>query len=222
MRNLIDGPTPLHLFEKPKEGTGATLLAELLIQIATGRAAGTMTEGKDEEEWRRRITAALKDHPAAVLIDNATLRLKSAHLAAAITSPLWTDRLIGSSEMLRLPVRCAWVATGNNPSVSDEIRRRAIRIRMDAKCVEPSQRTGFRHKDLPGWVKQNRSKLVWAVLTIVRAWLAAVTPGSSPGPSPLRQNTSSLGGSGSGGSKTAGPTTKQHNPQDNIQDDDEK
>src|SRR5439155_11171469 len=49
-RDLVDGPTPLMLFKKPAPGTGASLLCDALILIATGRPAAGMTEAHEEEE----------------------------------------------------------------------------------------------------------------------------------------------------------------------------
>lgn len=175
-RELIDGPTPFHLLEKPTPGTGASLLAEILTYPATGRCLATLTEGRDEDEWRKRITAKLSTGPAVVLIDNIRRRLESSALSAAITTPAWEDRRLGQTEMLRVPVRCAWVGTGNNPALSGEIARRTIRIRLDAKVDRPWLRDGFRHPDIRGWISAHRPELVWAALTLIRAWLAAGRP----------------------------------------------
>jgi hypothetical protein len=175
-RDLIDGPTPLHLFEKPSPGTGATLLIDMLSLPATGRPIPTMTEGRDEDEWRKRITAKLATGSAFLLIDNLRRRLDSAAVAAGITSTTWEDRLLGFSTMARLPVRCVWVATGNNPAVSTEIARRTVRIRMDAKLDRPWLRNGFRHENLRGWANQNRGLIVVAALTLIRAWILQGKP----------------------------------------------
>ena len=109
-----------------------------------------MTEGRDEEEWRKRITAKLRGSPALILIDNLRHELNSGTVAAAITSVAWEDRILGKSETVRLPVRNTWVATGNNPALSDEIARRTVRIRLDAKIDKPWLRepTAFRHPNL--------------------------------------------------------------------------
>ena len=56
-RDLIAGPTPLHLIEKPEPGTGATLLATAALYPALGRPAKAFTEAGNEEEWRKRITS---------------------------------------------------------------------------------------------------------------------------------------------------------------------
>ena len=63
LRGMIDGPTPLHLIEKPTPGTGATLMVDAIATILTGAGASVMTEGRDEDEWRKRITAKLRQIP---------------------------------------------------------------------------------------------------------------------------------------------------------------
>jgi hypothetical protein len=179
VREAIDGPTPLHLIEKPTPGTGATLLVDALTFPFLGSPLGTMTEGRDEEEWRKRITATLRNGPAAVLIDNIRHRLDSSALSSAITTPCWEDRVLGASETLRARVRCAWIATGNNPALSGEMARRTVRIRLDAKVDRPWLREGFRHPNLRGWVAERRGEIIRAALTLCRTWVVAGMPRSS-------------------------------------------
>ena len=176
LRSMIDGPTPLHLIEKPTPGTGATLIVDAIATILTGAGAFVMTEGRDDEEWRKRVTAKLRQVPSIVLIDNLRQKLDSAAVAAALTAPFWEDRILGASEMARLPIRCVWIATGNNPEFSNEMARRLVRIRLDAHVERPWQRAGFRHPDLMTWVRANRSRLVAACLTLCQAWIAAGRP----------------------------------------------
>ncbi|MDQ3784413.1 MAG: hypothetical protein M3360_05975 [Actinomycetota bacterium] len=175
-RSLIDGSTPLHMYEAPTPGTGKGLLADVTAIPATGRRAATITEARNEDEWRKRITAMLRNGRAVTLIDNVTARLDSAALSAALTSPMWTDRILGQSEIVSYPVRTTWLATGNNPAMSREIARRTVRCRMDAGVEHPEDRKGFRH-ELPGWAYQHRAQLVWALLTITQSWIAG---GSKP------------------------------------------
>jgi len=179
LRAMIDGPTPLYLIEKPTPGTGATLMVDAIATILTGAGASVMTEGRDDEEWRKRITAKLRQIPSLVLIDNLRRELDSSALAAALTAPFWEDRILGVSEMTRLPIRCAWIATGNNPEFSNEMARRLVRIRLDARVDQPWRRDGFRHPDLMVWVRGNRARLVAACLTLCRAWIAAGRPRGS-------------------------------------------
>ena len=176
VRSMIDGPTPLHLIEKPTPGTGATLMVDSIATILTGSGASVMTEGRDDEEWRKRVTAKLRQVPSILLIDNLRSKLDSSAVAAALTAPFWEDRILGASEMARLPIRCVWIATGNNPEFSNEMARRLVRIRLDAHVERPWQRGSFRHPDLMTWVRANRAKLVAACLTLCQAWIAAGRP----------------------------------------------
>ena len=178
VRELIDGSTPLHLIEKPAPGTGASLLSDVLLAPAIGRSPATLTEAHDEDEWRKRLTAKLATGPSVIIVDNVRGTIDSAALSSAITTPAWEDRILGITGMCRLSVRCACVATGNNPSVSNEIARRTIRIRIDAKADRPWLRNcaTFRHPDLREWATANRSQLVWAALTLARAWVVAGKP----------------------------------------------
>ena len=176
LRSMIDGPTPLHLIEKPTPGTGATLMVDAIATILTGAGASVMTEGRDDEEWRKRMTAKLRQIPSIVLIDNLRQKLDSSAVAAALTASV-----LGGSHPWRLrdgpaadPLR--WIATGNNPEFSNEMARRIVRIRLDAHVERPWQREGFRHPDLMTWVRANRARLVAACLTLCQAWIAAGRP----------------------------------------------
>ncbi len=113
-----------------------------------------------------------------MLLDNIKDIVQGSALAAALTSEWWSDRILRESRMVRLPVRCLWLATGNNPSAKHEMVRRIVRIRLDTKLERPADRPreSFRFPDLKGWVRENRGELVHAALTLVRAWQRAGSP----------------------------------------------
>jgi putative DNA primase/helicase len=171
-RPLISGPTPLHLNEAPSPGSGKDLLADCASLIATGTLPPAMTEGRDDDEWRKRLTAKLITSPTMILIDNVKRRLDSGSLSTALERPVWEDRHLGLSRMVTVPIRCVWICTANNPALSDEIARRTTRVRIDPQMETPWERTGFRHPDLRMWVREHRGELLWAVLSLVRHWVA--------------------------------------------------
>jgi hypothetical protein len=80
------------------------------------------------------------------------------------------DRMFRTFETIVLPVRCSWIATGNNVQLGGDMPRRCYWVRLDAKSSQPFRRTGFRHENLAGWVAQNRGELIRALLTIARYW----------------------------------------------------
>lgn len=176
VRSMIDSPTPLHLFDAPTEGTGKTLLASCIGYIATGRHVDGITDGRDDAEWRKRITSTLLESPTCILLDNLTRKLDSGSLASVLTSRVWQDRALGFSKNVKLPNTALWMASGNNTVLSAELVRRTIWCRLDAKMDNPSSRGGFRHPQLYAWVREQRSALVHAVLTLIQAWIAAGRP----------------------------------------------
>ena len=177
-RELVDGPTPLHLVEKPTPGSGASLLFQALGRLVTGGDPTAITEATGEDEWRKRITSTLLGTPEIVAIDNLRRRLDSSALAKALTDDVWEDRLLGVSSNVRIPVRSTWIATGNNPGVSNEIARRCVSIRLDSMLEKPWERepASFRHPNLLRWTTENRPRLMAAALTMLRAWHARGRP----------------------------------------------
>ena len=96
LRNLIASPVPLLVIDKPKQGTGASLLANTIAIIATGEPAymTTQPEGREKEnEWRKRTTSLVLDGRQIVVIDNVEGVLRSPTLCALLTSTTWSDRI---------------------------------------------------------------------------------------------------------------------------------
>jgi len=178
LRPLIDGPVPLALFDKPQQGTGASLLAEVISIIATGRAAAMMTAQKDDEGWRKVITSLLLKGQLVATIDNIEYELSAPSLAAILTATTYQDRILGRSEMVMLPNRTTWLATGNNIRLRGDLPRRCIWIRMDARMARPwlRDRTKFKHPQLPDWVAENRGLILGAILTIASSWVVSGMP----------------------------------------------
>jgi putative DNA primase/helicase len=178
LREVIDGPIPLAAIDKPTPGTGATLLVESLAVATSGTEPGALGAVEDDNEMRKAITAKMRTGERWLFLDNVNVELKSAALARALTATVWEDRILGVSKTLRAPVRNVWVATANNLELSLEIARRSYWIRMDAQLEKPWERPTqqFRHPDLKAWVRENRSEILGALLTIGRYWFVKRKP----------------------------------------------
>jgi hypothetical protein len=176
VREMIPGPTPLHLIEAPMPGRGKNLLTEALLTPLLGEAPPATTEASEDEEWRKKLTAALATAPEVMLLDNLNKALDSGALASMLTTTRWTDRILGTSTQVDIPIRCAWVATANNPFTSGEIARRCIRIRIDPRTDRPGLRSGWKHDPLATWTRAHAGELVAACLTLVRYGLQHGTP----------------------------------------------
>jgi len=181
-RPMIAGKVPMCLITKPQVGTGASMLAELIALLATGRAAAMTTVPKDEESWRKQVTSILVRAQTIAVVDNVEGILYSPVLALILTAETFTDRILGRTEMIELPHRIVWIATGNNVKLGGDLPRRAYQVRMDSLEARPWLRpkSAFRHPDLPGYVANHRGALLAAGLILIRAWVAAGRP-EAPG-----------------------------------------
>jgi hypothetical protein len=174
-RFAFEGCAPIEVIEAPERGAGKGLLVDVQGEIATGRPLPVMPQTSEDEELRKRITSLALAGVRAVLLDNVT-KLGGPVLDAALTSTVWSDRMLGVNRNVTLPLLMTWTATGNNVRLIGDIVRRINLVRLEPDCEQPDARTGFRHHPLIPWVRENRPKLVRAALTILRAYVADGRP----------------------------------------------
>jgi hypothetical protein len=174
-RYAFAGPAPCTMIDATTRGSGKTLLADSVSYLVTGREMPRMPQADDGEEERKRITAIALSAFRCVLLDNVT-KLGSTALDAALTGNTWTERILGESRQVVLPLTSCWYATGNNVRLLGDIVRRTLHVRLESSDENPEQRSNFRHPDLVDWVRQERTRLVTAALTMLRAYCVAGRP----------------------------------------------
>lgn len=179
IRDLLD-TTPLYFINKPTPGTGASLLVYAATYAARGCAPPTTKPPSREEEMEKLLTSMLMEGADLFYLDNADY-LASTAMAAAMTADRHKGRILGISRTIEVPVRCMWIATGNNPDTTQEMYRRFVDIRLDAQMEFPEDRPPdqFTIPDLKVWVRENRPRLVSAALTIIQAWVRKGMPDGS-------------------------------------------
>ncbi len=176
-RPMIAQAVPLAIADAPQQGTGKTLLAQVIGELATGEIPEPSPAPDAAEEWRKTVTAQLSAGRAVIVLDNVTKTLEDGSLAAVLTSTTWSDRLMGRNDrLIRLPARACWMVTGNNVRVGGDLVSRCYLIRLDAKTSRPQERDSFKHPQIETWVKDNRGVLLGAALTLCRAWHVAGRP----------------------------------------------
>ncbi len=169
VRHSIRGPTPMFLFTATAPGTGKSLLVTVASLIAWGRAAAPMAP-VGNEELEKRITAMLLAGVHACVFDNIAGKFGGPALDAALTSWIWSGRVLGRSEHVELHNTATYFATANEPEIVGDLVRRTLRCRLDAGVERPERRSDFRHSSLRECVMEQRPQLVVAVLTMVRAY----------------------------------------------------
>ena len=177
-RRLIHGCIMLNMIEAPTAGSGKGLLADVISIIICGQRLrpNTFPDSKrNDDEIRKKITAILKRGESIVLIDNVE-GLDSPHVASLATTPIWEDRELGVSKNIALPNNAVWIITANNPTLSNELFRRFLRIRIDRKTEKPWIESDFRHEQLRSYAMQNRARFFRALAILAQAWVARGRP----------------------------------------------
>lgn len=178
IRPIINGPTPLYMIDKPKQGTGATLLCKIVGVIKTGQDLGLSTWPKSEDEVQKTILSKLKESPDFIAFDNCT-SIYSDSFASLLTSTVYSQRALGTNKDIKVPVNATIVINGNNVSFGKDYTRRICNIRLDANVEDPSKRNNFKHGEITNYVKQNRRQIIRCILTLIQAWVEADMPESS-------------------------------------------
>ena len=185
LRRLIEGPYPLVLFDKPTQGTGATLLTKLIGYIMLGHEPAFTPFPAREEEVEKRILGFLLEARPVIIFDNVARELKSSALELTLTANTYMGRTLGKSEIQTPANNTLWMATGNNLRVTGNLPRRCVWIRLNAEVVHPHLRnpSSFQHPGeakLLNWVLKNRPAIIHAILTLTRSWIVAGEP-EAPG-----------------------------------------
>ncbi len=175
---MIDDVTPFHFFTAPVQRSGKTLLAKIIASVFNPMVSiQSAPEGKDaEEEWRKKITASLMNPNPHVFIDNVKGIISSSALEGALTSRVWTARLLGSNREATMRTNKVWIATGNNAELSTDMTGRTIEIRIDPNMEDPSARSGFKHANITKHVEIKRGDIIGACLFLIQNWIKQGKP----------------------------------------------
>jgi hypothetical protein len=169
---------PMHAFRASTAGTGKSYLVDVASAVATGRLCPVTSVAPKEEETEKRLTGLLLAGFPVVSLDNVNGELGGDLLAQATERPLIRVRPLGASIIVEIENRACLFATGNNLRVRGDMTRRVLVCDLDAQLERPELRE-FKGDPVAA-VLQRRGAYVSAVLTIVRAYLAAGTPSILP------------------------------------------
>lgn len=176
MRPTIEGPIPMGIFNKPLQGTGGSLLAEVVSLIATGTLPGMLSQPTEEAEWRKLLFSLAIESRGISVFDNIASTLKSPSLAKFITEGFAKDRLLSTNKSPKAPHKTMLIGSGNNVKVEGDMPRRVYWVQMNAYSPHPEFRSGFKHPELKKWVVENRGGILSAIYTLARAWINAGRP----------------------------------------------
>lgn len=174
LRELCPPPYKLVGIMARQPGSGKSLLNRILRELHGGVFRAEMPH--DDAELEKAISAILTCTTAPVVqFDNVSGTLRSSRLAALLTSPNYSGRLLGSTNNVDMVNDRLWTITGNNLNLGGDLVRRTLWVTIDPKVPNPERRTNFR-LDLTSYVREHRGELLHALLVLVRAWVVGGKP----------------------------------------------
>jgi hypothetical protein len=174
MRVMLPPPYPAFVIDAPSPGAGKSYLAGIIRTVH----GGVIRAGwpSDDAEFGKVALATLIGTTAPVVtFDNVRGKIRSAKFEALLTSPIFTDRLLGVSRDANAANDRLWTITANNAEIGGDLARRCYWITIDPRMPRPHERTGF-SLDLRTWPVANRGRIIAAMLTVVRGWVLAGMP----------------------------------------------
>jgi hypothetical protein len=141
-------------------------------------ATGTATSPQgDDTELEKTLGAYALQGALLFSLDNILRALGGGPLDRVLTAVDTVQlRVLGKSEVPTLPWQAVACGTGNNVSFTGDTVRRVLVSRLESMEDRPEDRAGFKYDDLIAHVRENRPRLVVALLTILRAFVAAGSP----------------------------------------------
>lgn len=176
MLRLVTPPTyKMFGITAHQPGSGKTLLADVARILHGGVLRSEMPT--DEAEIGKMTTSVLATTSATVVhVDNVTGILRSSKLAGILTATgEMQERELGKTSNLTFTNDRVWVVTGNNLSLGGDLVRRTVVISIDPNMANPETRS-FEISDLKAWTAAHRNELLWALLVLIRHWVAKGRP----------------------------------------------
>jgi len=166
---------PCFIVTANAEGAGKSLLVKVIISSVLGRFTAGVKPNNDDEV-RKFLTAAVMEGRLYVVYDNVKDNLNSPALEAFLTTPEWSDRILGSSKNFTAEKFTVVFITGNNCAISPDMRRRSLVVDLFMKD-ERAETRKF-NRELESYVKENRGNIYTALWTLVQNWDKAGQPPS--------------------------------------------
>ncbi len=179
--------TPVFFYLGNRERVGKDYLAGITGIIYEGQASeenpicSGERSGNNNEELRKKLTAAIKSGKKRLHFSNNKGYLNNAVFEGAITTETYSDRLLGTNETIEAPNELDFSLSGNvgityTPDFAN--RCKFINLFLD---IEDANSRKFENPTLHLWVKENRSLIFSTIFSLVRNWIdKGMKPGKIP------------------------------------------
>ncbi len=175
-RKCLD-KAPGFLITANVQGSGKTTLAQIIHVVLTGHDLTVSTLSDNQAEAEKGMLSTLMQSPEMVCFDNIkdATEVDDPTLAKTLTSSRYSGRLLGGNQEISVPTNTMFVLTGNNLSLSNDLIRRFLSIKLSVDRERPEERI-FKHKDVLQYCLKSRVSVINACLEIVHGYFEAGCP----------------------------------------------
>ena len=158
------------LYNANSQRSGKTLLAKMVISTIFGTFK-TQSWRPNDEEMQKLLDSETLAASNYICFDNIRGLLASQPLEGFMTTPTWTGRILGKSEMFEAENNATIFATGNNLNIGTDVMQRFLTIDLNIEEANVQDRKVSRIID-DVWLSNtsNRHKTLSALWTLVRYW----------------------------------------------------
>jgi hypothetical protein len=167
---------PIFIFVGNAEGSGKTLLA--LLCCTPYPEMPPEPAPADRAEWAKRILTAVIDGSRILFFDNCKQHLDEGALEAYATASHYTGRILGVSKRFTGEAGATILITGNQLTVSPDLRRRSLFVKLFLRELKAEDRKIARPLDAGG-ISNYRPIILSALWTLVHEWDKAGRPKAS-------------------------------------------
>jgi hypothetical protein len=178
--------TPCWLFSAEAPRSGKDFLAKLTPILYEGIATEDAPLDEDEAEVKRRITASVLAGTRFMHFANCKGKLTSSSLEGAITADHWSDRIVGTSSVVNMPIEIIFSLSynkGDYSGMSEDLRLRSRDIHLWKPLGGPDDpnKREFKRVSLHDELRNPKCRriVVAAIHALVENWRKAGCP---PGP----------------------------------------
>ena len=169
---------PGFVFDAPAQSSGKTLAAQAVNALVTGRLGASLVPYAKDQQFdvelnKKLMTLSLFDG-SVMQIDNVEGHFHSPTLAAYLTSGRISGRLLGGNRWHEGSARLFVTLTSNNASLSRDLSRRFVRVRIDSGEEVPQARSFAFQPDEAAL--SSRLDIARAALTLMQGFIEAGMP----------------------------------------------
>jgi hypothetical protein len=168
--NLLPPGTqkPAFFYLANAEGAGKTLLMKCAITPTCGLPA-LRSAPRDDTEMRKELITCALEAKNIICFDNLKEHINFGSLESFITTNNPTGRLLGTNKNIECETNCYVFMTGNNCTVSSDLRRRSLFCELHMR-EEYAESRGIKNWFDDNKLLEKRGELLSAMWAIIKYW----------------------------------------------------